>query len=62
LKNAKSVQRQIRKSHASGLSLLQTTLCDALGLVDIGGIIGGLEGVAGGGKGLEVSTVVLVSL
>lgn len=51
-----------RKSHASHLSLLQATLCHTLRLVDLGGVTGGLEGVAGGGQGLQVSAVLFVGL
>lgn len=51
-----------RKSHASRLSLLQATLCDTLRLVHLGGVTGGLEGVAGGGQGLQVSAVLFLGL
>lgn len=55
-------QRRQKESDASRLPLLKAALRHALALVHLGGVIGGLEGVAGGGEGLEVGTVLLVSL
>jgi hypothetical protein len=56
-------QRRQKESDArSCLPLLERTIRDALALVHLGGVIGGLEGVAGGGEGLEVGAVLLVGL
>lgn len=44
------------------LPLLEAAVCHALGLVDLGGISGGLERVAGGGERFEVCAVVLMGL
>lgn len=55
-------QRRQKESDASRLPLLEATLRDALALVHLGGVVGRLEGVAGGGEGLEVGAVLLVSL
>jgi hypothetical protein len=55
-------QRRQKESDASRLPLLQAALCDALLLVHLGGVVGGLEGVAGLGQRLEVDAVLLVGL
>jgi hypothetical protein len=55
-------QRRQKESDASRLPLLKATLCDALLLVHLGGVVGGLEGVAGLGQRLEVDAVMLVGL
>ena len=44
------------------LPLLESALRDTLALVHLGGVLGRLEGVAGGRKGLEVGTVLFLGL
>jgi hypothetical protein len=57
----KNDQRRQKEIDAS-LPLLQAALAHALGLVHIGSVVGGLEGVAGGGQGLQVCAVLLLGL
>lgn len=59
-KEKSSTPKGEKASHS--LPLLESTISHTLALVHLGGITSGLEGVAGGGEGLEVCAVLLVGL